>query len=189
MDASGLGIFGLLRSKTTPAHPRSKIIPCPFCHHPKCNRHGHYLRKATHRFSEIIRILRYRCPPCKATHSILPKNLPPICRWWLHDILDIAEIFAKGISAYAISKSLCESLSSVLHLRTWLIKSGPVVLALTREQGLLDTAPARPVPTGHGEALALASCWPTWSAFTHDFSRTLYLKRFPLRSTHTILTG
>ncbi|MEO6096424.1 MAG: DUF6431 domain-containing protein [Fibrobacteria bacterium] len=189
MDASGLGIFGLRGSKTTPAHPRSKIIPCPFCHHPKCNRHGHYDRKATHRFSDIIRILRYRCPPCKATHSILPKNLPPICRWWLHDILDIAEMFAKGISAYAIAHILCETLSSVLHLRTWLIKSGPMVLALTREQGLLDSVPVRPVPTEAGAALALAGRWPTWPAFTHAFSRTLYPMRFPLRRTHTILTG
>jgi hypothetical protein len=119
----------------------------------------------------------------------LPKNLPSICRWWLHDILDIAEMFAKGMSAYAIAKMLRESLSSVLHLRTWLTQAGPVVLTLTREQGLLDMAPARPVPTGSGDALALSSRWPTWPAFTHAFSRTLYPKRFPLRSTHTILTG
>jgi hypothetical protein len=115
--------------------------------------------------------------------------LPSICRWWLHDILDIAEMFAKGISAYAISKSLCETLSSVLHLRSWLIKAGPVVLALTREQGILDMAPDRPVPTGSGAALALACRWPTWPTFTHAFSRTFYPKRFPLRSSHTILTG
>lgn len=189
MDVGDVGIFGLLRSRITTAHPRSKIIPCPYCHHPKCNLHGHYDRKATHRFSEIIRVLRYRCPPCKATHSILPKNLTSICRWWLHDILDIAEMFAKGVSAYAIAKNLRESLSSVVRLIAWLAKAGPVVLVLTREQGLLDIAPAQPIPERAGEALSLASRWPMWPAFTHAFSRTLYPKRFPLRSSHTILTG
>jgi len=119
----------------------------------------------------------------------LPKNLPSICRWWLYDILDIADMFTKGISAYAIAKSLSETLSSVLRLKSWLSQAGPVVLALTREQGLLDVAPARPVPTGSGEDLALATRWPTWPAFTFAFSRTLYPMRFPLRSTHTILTG
>lgn len=98
-------------------------------------------------------------------------------------------MFAKGLSAYAIAKCLRESLSSVLRLGAWLAKAGPVVLALTREQGLLDMTPARPGPTGSGDALALANRWPTWPAFTHAFSRTLYPKRFPLRSTHTILTG
>lgn len=189
MDVGDVGIFGLLRSKITTAHPRSKIIPCPFCHHPQCNRHGHYDRKATHRFSEIIRILRYRCPPCKATHSILPKNLLPVCRWWLKDILDIAGMFAKGISAYAIAKSLPESLSSVLRLITWLTKAGPAILALTREEGLLDMAPTQTLPAGSGDALVLVSRWPTWPAFTFVFSRTLYPKRFPLWSAHTILTG
>jgi len=119
----------------------------------------------------------------------LPKNLLPVCRWWLKDILDIAGMFAKGISAYAIAKSLPESLSSVLRLITWLTKAGPAILALTREEGLLDMAPTQTLPAGSGDALVLVSRWPTWPAFTFVFSRTLYPKRFPLWSAHTILTG
>ena len=98
-------------------------------------------------------------------------------------------MFAKGMSAYAIANRVRESLSSVLRLIAWLTKAGPVVLTLTREQGLLHMAPAHPVPTGSVDALALSSRWPTWPSFTHAFSRSLYPKRFPLRSTHTILTG
>ena len=87
---------------------------------------------------------------------------------------------AQGESAYSIAKSLCESLAAVLHLKAWLTQSGPVVLALTREWGLLEMTPPRPAPTGSVAALALAGLWPNRSAFTHAFSRVLYPKRFPL---------
>lgn len=181
--------LGYQTQKQTPAHPRPNIVPCPYCHHPKCNRHGHYFRKATHRFFEIIRIQRYRCRPCKATHSLLPHNLLPICRWWLGDILRIAARLTQGESAYSIARSLCESLAGVLYLKVWLKEAGSVVLALTREEGLFEMTPPRPAPTDCMEALALTGLWPSWPAFTRAFSRAFYPKRFPLWSTHTILTG
>lgn len=92
-------------------------------------------------------------------------------------------------SAYAIAASLCESLASLVHLKAWIAAAGAVVAALAREMGLMDAVPPRPAPTRPGEALALVGLWPSWTAFTHAFSRTLYPKRFPLRSSHTILTG
>jgi hypothetical protein len=94
-----------------------------------------------------------------------------------------------GETAYAIARSLCESLASLVHLKAWIAKAGAVVAALAREIGLMDAEPPRPTTTGPGEALALACRFPRWAKFTHSFSRTFYPKRFPLRSSHTILTG
>lgn len=172
-----------------------QIVRCPNCHHPKCHRYGHYPRKGTfrspvtHQPTKIIRVQRFFCRPCGGTHSILPDSLLPICRWRLGDILIIAVRFAMGETAYAISKSLGESLAGLLHLKGWIAKADAVVAALAREMGLMDAEPPRPTTPRPGEALALADRFPTWRAFTHAFSRAFYPKRFPLRSTHTILTG
>lgn len=181
--------MGLPHSKNNLRTSEANIVPCPYCHHPICYRHGHYLRKATHWFSEIIRIQRYRCPPCKATHSILPVDLLPLCRWWVEDLIVIGEAFASGLSAYALAKILGESLASLLHLKAWIAKADPVALTLTRQEGLLEEKPPRPAPTHSGGGVALGRRWPTWPAFTHAFSRTLYPKRFPIFPVHTILTG
>lgn len=113
----------------------------------------------------------------------------PICRWWLDDLLKIAERLAEGETPYAIAKSLCESLASVVHLKSWITKAGAVASALAREMGLMDAKPPRPAASRPGEALAWSCRISRWPIFTHEFSRTLYPKRFPLRSTHTILTG
>ena len=94
-----------------------------------------------------------------------------------------------GESAYAIAKSLCESLASLLRLKSWMGNATLVITSLTREMGILDSVPPRPAPVGTSEALLRSLLWPTWPAFTHAFSRTLYPMRFPLTSTHTILTG
>lgn len=91
-----------------------------------------------------------------------------------------------GESPYAIALSLCQYLASLLHLKGWTATAGEVVAALARSIGLMEALPPRPAPTHPGEALALASSWPSWPAFTHAFSRVLYPKRFPLRRTHTI---
>ena len=165
-----------------------QIIPCPYCNHSFCIQHGHYSRKGTHLFSEIILVPRFRCGPCGSTHSILPDCLLPICRWWIGDILKIAKCLALGETAYAIAKSLCESLASLVHLKAWIAKAADVIEVLAREIGALDATPP-PAPRTSGSRLTLTYLWPTWAAFTYSFSRTLYPKRFPLRSTHTILTG
>jgi hypothetical protein len=190
LDVGGKGIFGLPDSKTTPAHPRLKITPCPSCNHPHCNPHGHYFRKGTHLFFEIIVVPRFLCPRahCRATHSILPENTLPICRWRLRDILDIAVRFSNGETAYAISKGIGESESSLRRLKVWMAKATEVIAALARELEPLAPTPPAPPPTS-GAGLTLAYRWPTWAAFTHAFSRTLYPKRFPLSVSHTILTG
>ncbi|MDQ3003593.1 MAG: hypothetical protein M3Y08_20335 [Fibrobacterota bacterium] len=123
-------------------------------------------------------------------HAFHPTRLSlPISRWWLGDILTIAKRFAEGETAYAIARCLFESLASLRHLKVWLDMAGAVVAALFREMGLMDAEPPRPAATGFGEALTLAIRWPNWPDFTHAFSRAFYPKRFPLWSTHTILTG
>lgn len=113
----------------------------------------------------------------------------PICRWWLDDLLKIAERLTKGETPYAIAKSLRESLAGVVHLKSWIAKAGAVASVLAREMGLMDAEPPRPAATFPGDGLALIRCFSRWSTFTHFFSRTFYPKRFPLRSSHTILTG
>lgn len=113
----------------------------------------------------------------------------PICRWWLGDILKIVGRLAEGETAYAIARSLGESLAGLVHLKRWIAKASAVVASLAREMGLLDAEPPRPAATDPGEALALACRFSSWPSFTHAFSRVLYPKRFSLWSTHTILTG
>lgn len=93
-----------------------------------------------------------------------------------------------GETAYAIAKSLCESLASLRYLKAWIAEAGMVAAVLAREMGLLDATPRRSPPTS-GAGLTLAYQWPIWATFTYPFSRTLYPRRFPLRRTHTILTG
>jgi hypothetical protein len=80
-------------------------------------------------------------------------------------------------------------LASLVHIKAWIAKAGVVVTALAREVGLIDAEPPRPASNGPGEALALAHRFSRWRNFTHLLSRAFYPKRFPLRSTHTILTG
>lgn len=94
-----------------------------------------------------------------------------------------------GESAYAIARSLFESLAGMLHIRGWIERAGAVVAALAREMGLMDAEPPRPSATGPGEALAIIRRFSRWPSFTHAFSRAFYPNRFPLPSSHTILTG
>lgn len=112
----------------------------------------------------------------------------PISRWWLVDILDIAGRLANGETVYAISKGIGESVSSLRRLKVWIGAAAVVVVVLAREIGLLDSTPPPLLPK-RSDALSLANRWPSWPAFTHTFSRAFYPKRFPLWSTHTILTG
>ena len=64
-----------------------------------------------------------------------------------------------------------------------------MVLALTREQALLDELPQPPPPASAAAALTLAYRFPSWPAFAHSFSRRFYPKRFPIFRSHVNLTG
>jgi hypothetical protein len=128
------------------------------------------------------------CPPCRKTRSVLPEALPPICRWDWGDILCIVERLLIQ-SPYAIARSIGESLSSLVHLKSWIGKAGVVVLELARTAGLLEQAAPNPAVRSTSASLSLAVCFSSWAQFTHCFSRTLYPKRFPISSSHTILTG
>ena len=141
--------------------------------------------------SKIILVPIYRCPSpsCGKTHAILPAFLPPLCRWFWDDILLIARRLSTGESAYRIAKSIRVSLAVLVNLEAWIQKAGPLILALTREAGLLDETPPRPAPASASDTLALAFRWPRWTAFTHSFSRALYPKRFSLSPSHVNPTG
>lgn len=127
--------------------------------------------------------------PCGATHSILPVNLLPICRWFLGDVLEIAAGLARGQTPYAIATRIGESLASIRNLKAWIGRAGAVILTLTRGAGYLDPLLQSPTPTTSVATLSLASLWPSWRKFTHSFFRTFYPARFPVSLTHTILTG
>jgi hypothetical protein len=101
----------------------------------------------------------------------------------------IIKRFDQGESAYAIARSIGESLASLLHLKTWLKTAATTVERLARESGLLDTLPPRPISDNGANRLKLTSLWPTWSEFTYSFSRSFYPKRFPFFKPHINLTG
>lgn len=140
---------------------------------------------------EVILVPIYRCPSpsCGKTHAVLPDFLPPLCRWFWKDILRIARRLTTGESAYSIAKTIRVSLAVMLNLKAWILKAGPMILALTREACLLDDVPPRPAPASAAESLTLAYRFSTWVEFTHSFSRVLYPKRFPLLPSHVNLTG
>lgn len=150
-----------------------------------------------HQNHSRIRIQRYFCSPCRTTHSILPKNLMPICRWFLDDILAIIWRFDQGESPYSITQNINrslkngtpQSLSSILNLKKWLHLAAKAVETLTHEQGLLITEPPRPIPKNNLGRLMLTKLWPTWNEFTHAFSRRFYPKRFLILQPHINLTG
>lgn len=186
--------MGYHTQKTTTAHPRSKIIPCPFCRHPNCTRHGNYSRKGTrplgpYQTTEVILVPRFLCRPCGATHSILPENLLPICRWFLGDVAAIAASLVQGKTLYAIAKRIGESLACIRNLKAWIDRAGAAILYLTFGAGHMDSQPQRPTPTTSVSMLNLARLWPSWRKFTHSFSRAFYPSRFPVSPAHTILTG
>ena len=70
--------------KENPNYYRSKF--CPHCGRAGVLNHGHYDRKSD-RSGELnpISILRFFCPHCRKTHSVLPECIPPK-RWYLWDI-------------------------------------------------------------------------------------------------------
>jgi hypothetical protein len=113
----------------------------------------------------------------------------PICRWFQDDILAIIKRFDQGESAYAIARSIGESLASLLHLKTWLKTATMTVEILARENGLLDTLPPRPISENCINRLKLTALWPTWSEFAYSFSRYIYRKRFPFLRSLINLTG
>lgn len=137
---------------------------------------------------EPIRILRLFCPPCRKTCSVLPKAISPVCRWEWGDILRVGGRLADE-SSYSIARSVGESLSSLLHLKSWMVKAGVVVHELARNVGLLEPAESRAVPMDPIQSLSLAFRFSSWEAFTHSFSRAFYPIRFPLLKSHMIPTG
>jgi hypothetical protein len=54
----------------------------------------------------LFQYKRYICrdPPCKRTFSVLPEEVLPYCRFFLGDLLNLAQTLAEGWSAYWIAK-------------------------------------------------------------------------------------
>jgi len=132
---------------TRPMSPIEKIsIPpssskeerrCPYCHHPKCWKHGRYSRKGFHHLPgdcqcQIIYIARYLCrnPPCERTFSLLPEDVLPYCRFFQSGLISVADDRDAGKSAYWIAKSRWELPLSVIlrvtarikQLQPWLVQ-------------------------------------------------------------------
>ena len=90
---------------------RSKF--CPHCGRAGVWNHGHYDRKSD-RSGELnpISILRFFCPHCRKTHSVLPECIPPK-RWYLWGIQQsVLFKIISGESMRAVSRSEQPGLST-----------------------------------------------------------------------------
>lgn len=83
---------------------------CPYCHSRHNWRHGVYTRKGFHgrkgQCQAIIEaVQRFLCrqPSCGHSFSVLPPEVLPYCRFFLHDALAIEQALLNGSSAYSIA--------------------------------------------------------------------------------------
>lgn len=90
---------------------RSDPIRCPYCNFQRCWRHGNYMRKGFHSPLEqsdcILRpVQRHICrnSSCERTFSVLPRDVLPYCRFFWHDLVNMAGVLEKGTTAYSIAK-------------------------------------------------------------------------------------
>lgn len=154
-------------------------------------RHGSYTRKAPHQTADTaasIRVPRFYCPPCRATHSILPNDLPPLCRWRWRDILTLSPRFSLRESLHGLARGFGETRASLRRLRDWIPKAAAVVACLVRET-LAVALPPRPAPAEDAQVLFEVRRFPTWDDFARLFSRAFYPRRALLFGPHTIRTG
>ncbi len=207
MDFGFTIFFSYNTKKFHNRNPRLKIIPCPFCNHPRTHYHGFYSRKGTNLWPALIKVLRYLCTLCCKTHSRLPDNLLPIIRWRLEHVQVIQIRFLNGHSICGISKSLSVSRTVINNLKVWLSLAPQKILQLTLAEGLIEIPPlketlpvklalpptvdlpAKPYINHPTDKLSLTKLWPSWQAFAFTFSRAFYPKRFSLSPPHIILTG
>lgn len=97
---------------------------CPCCNRPDPWCHGGYGRKADRAYESEeslnpIWILRYFCPSCRKTFSVLPECIPPR-RWYLWTIQQMSFLLAlMGKSASAIAREIIPSRHTV---RRWLLR-------------------------------------------------------------------
>ena len=84
---------------------------CPSCQYGTLWCHGYYERKAnrinqSHSKSNSIKIMRFYCPSCRQTCSVLPECLPER-RWYLWDTQQVVmTLFLQGYSFKTIA-TLC----------------------------------------------------------------------------------
>jgi transposase-like protein len=93
---------------------------CPHCGIEGVWNHGHYDRKSD-RSGELnpIFILRFLCPHCKKTHSVLPECIPPR-RWYMWSIQQ--SVLLKMISGEGIRATSRSEQPSLSTCKRWLAR-------------------------------------------------------------------
>ncbi len=99
--------------------------PCSSCGTKKPNwkRHAYYLRYLVDFLNGVsvtysVKVIRYRCLSCKATHAILPEHVIPFKS---HGLLFVLAVMRDFFVARASKKQLCRKYSiSERTLNLWL---------------------------------------------------------------------
>lgn len=80
---------------------------CPGCHHAIVWCHGRYTRKAdTNGTLNPVPILRFYCPECDSTCSVLPECMPPRS-WYLWKVRQI--VFLLLLAGNSVGRTVTES--------------------------------------------------------------------------------
>lgn len=152
---------------------------CPLCGFNRCWKHGKYRRKGFHcrpadPLQSPLDVQRYLClaPPCGATFSELPEGVLPYCRFFLDDLIGLADALAEGWSAYWIAKHQWElSLRVILRADLLIQKATLWLESLCRETGAK-------IEAGFPILVDAARKPFSWFGFIRRWYHTLY----PLRA-------
>jgi len=120
------GILSLIQYQKSLINEPDRYLPekCLCCGVAGLWRHGHYDRKADRQGTaeeslNPISILRFFCPHCRKTQSVLPECIPPR-RWYLWEVQQVVFLLLlAGKSIYAIAQEVTPSRSTI---KRWFIR-------------------------------------------------------------------
>jgi len=93
-------------------------VTCPCCRR-RLWKHGKYKRTVHYKSrSFVIQILRWRCPDCKETYSLIPNFIKPWARFANHIWEYLGRFLLQGIPKALLPELLTTSRTSVVSLKT-----------------------------------------------------------------------
>lgn len=93
-------------------------VTCPCCGR-RLWKHGRYQRTVhTKRKSYVITILRWRCPDCRKTYSLVPCFIKPWARFANHIWEYLGRYLLEGVPKSELPELLTTSQTSILSLKT-----------------------------------------------------------------------
>lgn len=95
------------------------VLKCPGCGHNRVHRHSRYSRQVVSRFIlHTITIIRWRCPSCGLTISVLPDLLIPYGRFLNRLREKAARDVSNGVSISEAAERISSTAVSVVSVRT-----------------------------------------------------------------------